>query len=83
MTHHSILTASTLVLATLSACMTPSADLDWSLQHPSRDSRFIVTLQPPATPPAINQIYSWQVKLRSPDDLLRFDVRASGARSSC
>ena len=38
MTHHAILTLSTLVLATLSACMTPSADLDWSLQHPSQDS---------------------------------------------
>jgi hypothetical protein len=52
-THHAVLTVSTLVLATLSACMTPPPDLDWSLQHPSQDGRFIVTLQPPATPLAI------------------------------
>ena len=68
-THHALLSVSTLVLATLSACMTPPPDLDWSLQHPSQDGRFIATLQPPATPPAINQIHSWQVKLSSPDGL--------------
>ena len=67
-TRHAI-TVSTLVLATLSACMTPPPDLDWSLQRPSQDSRYVVTLQPPAAPPAINQIHSWQVKLRSPDGL--------------
>ena len=66
-THHAILSVSTLVLATLSACVTPPTDLDWSLQHPSQDSRYVVTLQPPATPPAINQIHAWQVRLRSPD----------------
>lgn len=68
-THHALLTVSTLVLATLSACVTPPPDLDWSLQHPSQDSRYVVTLEPPAAPPALNQIHAWQVKLRSPDGL--------------
>ena len=33
---------------------------------PTADSKFVVTLQPPATPAAINQLHSWQVKLASP-----------------
>ena len=61
--------ASTLSLATMLAtggCMTPPQNLDTSLQHPSVQGRYVVTLQPPATAPAINQIHSWQVKLSSP-----------------
>ena len=60
-------TLSALALASLAACMTPPADLDLSLQHPTQDNKFVVALQPPATPPAINQIHSWQVKLSTPD----------------
>ncbi len=59
-------TLSAVALATLAGCMTPPPDLDLSLQHPSNAGKFVVTLQPPATPPAINQIHSWQVKLASP-----------------
>ena len=60
-------TLSALALASLAGCMTPPPDLDLSLQHPSQDKKFVVALQPPETPPAINQIHSWQVKLSTPD----------------
>ena len=60
-------TALALALATLAGCMTAPADLDQSLERQSRDKKFVVTLEPPATPPAINQIHSWQVKLRAPN----------------
>ena len=43
-----------IALISLTGCMTPPPDLDLSLQHPSRDGRYIVTLRPPAAPPAIN-----------------------------
>jgi hypothetical protein len=56
-----------LALAMLAGCMTAPADLDVALERQSRDRKFVVTLEPPATPPAINQIHSWQVKLRAPD----------------
>jgi len=60
-------TLSALALSSLAACMTPPPDLDLSLQHSTQDKKFVVALQPPATPPAINQIHSWQVKLSTPD----------------
>ena len=59
-------TLAAVALATLAGCMTPPSDLDLSLQHPSEAKKFVVTLQPPAAPTAINQIHSWQVKLASP-----------------
>ena len=34
------------------ACATPN-DLDLSLERPSRDNRFVVRLEPPATGPAV------------------------------
>ena len=60
-------TLSALALSSLAACMTPPPDLDLSLQHPTQDNKFVVALQPPETPAAINQIHSWQVKLSTPD----------------
>jgi hypothetical protein len=60
-------TLSALALASLAGCMTPPPDLDLSLQHPTQDKKFVVAMQPPTTPPAINQIHSWQVKLSTPD----------------
>ena len=60
-------TLSALALASLTGCMTPPPDLDLSLQHPTQDKKFVVALQPPTTPPAVNQIHSWQVKLSTPD----------------
>jgi hypothetical protein len=58
---------SALTVAALAGCMTPPPDLDLSTQHASQDKKFVVAVQPPATPPAINQIHSWQVKLSTPD----------------
>ncbi len=61
--------ASTLPLLALLAaagCSTAPPDLDLSLTHPSIDRKFVVALQPPATPPAVNQMHSWQIKLSSP-----------------
>ena len=60
-------TLSALALASLAGCMTPPPDLDLSMQHSSQDKKFVVAVQPPETPPAINQIHSWKVKLSTPD----------------
>ena len=60
-------TLSALALASLAGCMTPPPDLDLSMQHATQDKKFVVALQPPVSPPAINQIHSWQVKLSTPD----------------
>ena len=60
-------TSSALSLASLAGCMTPPPEHDLSMQRPTRDKKVVVALQPPATPPAINQIHSWQVKLSTPD----------------
>ena len=60
-------TLSALALASFAGCTTPPSDLDLSMQRPTQDKKFVVALQPPATPPAINQIHSWQVKLSTPD----------------
>jgi hypothetical protein len=51
---------------TLGGCMTPPAQLDVSLSHPTEQGKYVVTLQPPTATPAINQIHSWQVKVASP-----------------
>jgi YtkA-like len=59
---------STSLLATaLAACGTPPQDLDLSLQHRSTQGRYMVQMEPPATPPAVNQIHAWQIRLTSPD----------------
>jgi hypothetical protein len=53
-------------LATTAGCMSPPKDLDLALTRPSVDGKYVVTLQPPARPAAINQLHAWQVKLASP-----------------
>ncbi|MEP6502026.1 MAG: FixH family protein [Betaproteobacteria bacterium] len=60
---------SALALAGIAACAAPPADLDLSLAHPSADGKFVVALLPPATPAALNQLHSWQVKLATPGGL--------------
>lgn len=65
MTHH-LITAATLAIA-LAACATQPSDLDLSLRHPTAQGRYVVQMDPPAAPPAINQIHAWQIKLSSPD----------------
>ena len=57
---------SLLALAAIAACAAPPIDLDRSLTRPTVERRFVVALQPPATPAAINQIHSWQIKLTTP-----------------
>ena len=58
----------TLSLAALIAatgCMSAPPNLDLSLTRPSVANKYVVTLQPPATPAAINQLHSWRVLLAS------------------
>lgn len=60
-------TLSFAALATVTGCMSAPSNLDLSLTRPSDDGKYVVTLQPPATPAAINQLHAWQVRLTSPD----------------
>jgi hypothetical protein len=55
---------SLLLSAALSACATPPANLDVSLVKTSVGGRYVVSLAPPATPPAINQLHSWTVSVK-------------------
>ncbi len=48
------------------ACSTP-ANLDLSLDKPTSAGIYRVALQPPAQPPAINQMHSWKVTLATAD----------------
>ncbi len=58
-------TLSLVALVAVTGCASAPPNLDVSLTQPSVDKRYVVTLQPPATPAAINQSHSWQVKLAS------------------
>lgn len=61
--------ATALSLAALVAttgCMAPPKDIDLALTRPTVDNKYVVTLQPPARPAAINQLHAWQMKLTSP-----------------
>ncbi len=53
-------------LAATAGCMSPPSDLDLALTRPAVENRYVVTLQPPAQPAAINQLHAWQVKLTTP-----------------
>jgi hypothetical protein len=50
----------------VAGCASPPADLDLSLTRQSAAGKYVVELQPPATPAAINQLHSWRVALASP-----------------
>ena len=58
-------TLSLAALVAATGCMSAPTNLDLSLTRPSVANKYVVTLQPPATPAAINQLHSWQVKLAS------------------
>lgn len=58
-------TLSLVALVAATGCASSPPDLDLSLTRPSVDKRYVVTLQPPATPAAINQLHSWRVLLAS------------------
>ena len=53
-------------LAATTGCMSAPKDLDLALTRWSIDRKYVVTLQPPAKPAAINQLHAWQVKLSTP-----------------
>lgn len=59
-------TLSLAALATVAGCMSAPKDLDLSLSRPSVAGKYVVTLQPPVQPAAINQLHAWQVKLNTP-----------------
>ncbi len=61
-----VLLLSAAVLAAASCATTPP-ELDLSLKRPTTDGKFVVALQPPATPPAINQIHSWTIRVADKD----------------
>ncbi len=52
-------------VVTAAGCMSAPPELDVRLTRPSAENKYVVTLQPPATPAAINQLHTWQVKLAS------------------
>lgn len=58
-----------LALGVTAARAAPPTDLDLSLTRPTVERKFVVALEPPATPAAINQIHSWQIKLTTPAGL--------------
>ena len=58
-------TLSIIALIAATGCMSAPSDLDVSLTRPSVDKKYVVTLQPPATPAAINQLHTWKVKVAS------------------
>ena len=58
-------TLSIAALVATTGCMSPPTNLDVSLIRPTVDKKYVVTLQPPAAPAAINQLHSWQVRVAS------------------
>ena len=63
-----IVSLSVLALMAIAGCATPP-DLDLSLKHATADGKVVVTLQPPAAAPAINQMHSWGVRVSTPAGL--------------
>lgn len=47
--------------------MSMPVDLDVGMKHPTAHHAFVVELEPPANPAAINQMHSWRVRVTSPD----------------
>ena len=57
---------SVVAFLTTAGCATPPSGLDVALKQTTADGRFVVALQPPPNPPAINQIHSWRIVLTTP-----------------
>jgi YtkA-like len=66
MYRHIFSVLSLVALVVTAGCAAPPPGLDLSLTHPTIDKKFLVALRPPATPAAINQMHSWQIKVTSP-----------------
>lgn len=65
--HRVLATALSLAALTAAAgCMSAPKNLDLALTRPTVDKKYVVTLEPPAQPAAINQLHAWQVKVASP-----------------
>lgn len=60
-------TAALAAMLLVSACMSPPANLDTSLDRPTADGRYRIRLQPPASAPALNQMHAWEVSVATPD----------------
>jgi hypothetical protein len=56
-----------MLAAALAACATPPQDLDLTMRHPSAQGRYVVQMEPPLAPAAINQIHTWRIQLSAPD----------------
>lgn len=66
--HRTLTTALSLAaLVATTGCMSPPKDLDLALTRPTLDNKYLVTLQPPPKPAAINQLHAWQVQVTSPE----------------
>ena len=61
-----VLTGVLLTALGLAACVSRPSNLDLSLTRPSTANKFVVALQAPDAPAAINQIHSWHIKLTTP-----------------
>ena len=61
-----ITSLSTLAILAAAGCASAPGDLDLSLAHPSVEKKFIVAMQPPNQPAALNQMHAWQIKLTTP-----------------
>lgn len=72
--------ASTALALSLTACGTPPADLDLSLQHVSVQRHFVVAMEPPAQGPAVGQMHAWRLKLATPEGqpVSRAQIRIDG-----
>ena len=47
--------------------MAPPSNLDLSTQLPTAQGRFIVSYRPSITPPPINQLHTWTIRVTTPD----------------
>jgi hypothetical protein len=65
--YRNIASLSLVAMVVITGCATPPPELDVSLTHATAEKKFVVALQPPARPAAINQLHSWQIKLTKPD----------------
>ncbi|MEO6102549.1 MAG: FixH family protein [Pseudoxanthomonas sp.] len=64
-------------LGASTGCASVPQGLDLSTRHASQHKVFVVELEPPATPAAINQLHSWRIKLSSADGLPLTGARIS------
>jgi YtkA-like len=55
------------ILMAVTGCATPPPELNLSLTRATAEKKFVVVLQPPVKPAAINQLHSWQIKLTTPN----------------